>query len=87
MDGIDEMNVLFKTFGMKMDEMSFCIPCQPDKTRYTTRPNWVGPILFIVEITPSLGSPDLGYSQKQNDSDLRTGMLLRSGRAKVMPRR
>ena len=60
-----------------------CMPCQPGRTRHTTRPNWVGPTLFVMEITPSLGSPDLGYSQKQNDSDLHAGMRPRSRRAKV----
>ena len=55
-------------------------------TRHTTRPNWVGPTLLIMEITPSLGSHDLGYSWEQNDSDLRARMQSRSGRAKVTPR-
>ena len=39
--------------------------CQPGRTRHTTRPNPIGPTLFIIEIIPSLGSPDPGYSQKQ----------------------
>ena len=40
------------------------MPCQPGRTRHTMRLNWVGPTIFIVEITPSLESPDPGYSQK-----------------------
>ena len=49
-------------------------------------PNWVMPTLFVMKIAPSLGSPNLGYSRSQNDSDLRAGMQPRLGRAKVTPR-
>ena len=78
---------MFKKFWDDLRVFHCYMPCQPDMTRHTTRCNWVGPTLFIVEITPSMGSPDLGYSQKQNNSDLHAGMRPCSGRAKVMPRR
>ena len=48
-----------------------CMPYQPSRTRHNTRPNWVGPTSLIMEITPSLGSPDLEYLREQNYSDLR----------------
>ena len=61
--------------------------CQVGRTCHATQPNWVGPTLFIVKIISSLRSPDLRYSQKQNDNDLCTGMQPRLKRAKVTPRR
>ena len=47
------------------------MPCQPSKARHNTRPNWVGRISLVMEITPSLGSPNLEYFREQNYSNLR----------------
>ena len=46
------------------------MPYQSGRTRHTMRPKWVGPKLLVMEINPSLGSPDPRYLQGLNDSDL-----------------
>ena len=58
------------------------MPRQPGRICHTTRPNWVAPTLLVMKIIPSLGSPDLGYLQGQNDRKLRAQVRPRSGRAK-----
>ena len=44
--------------------------CQPGRIHQNMRPNWVGPTPLIMEIAPSLGSPDPQYLQEYNYSDL-----------------
>ena len=37
------------------------MPCQPGRTRHNIRSNWVRLTTLVMEIVPSLGSPDPEY--------------------------
>ena len=58
-----------RSFKINMMSLKFileylcCMPCQLGRTHHNTKPDWVGYTSLVMEIAPSLGSPDPEYLQ------------------------
>ena len=55
------LNFDLRPTSLSKAQSKCCMPCQCGRTHHNERLDWVEPTSLVMEITPSLGSPDPEY--------------------------